>query len=60
MADYISKGVNVIYENKLEGLTMEKSWKEKKFEEMSDRDWRIFREDMQIYVKGGRVVNPFR
>lgn len=39
---------------------MEKSWKEKKFEEMSDRDWRIFREDMQIYVKGGRVVNPFR
>ena len=27
---------------------------------MSDRDWRIFREDMEIFIKGGRVPNPFR
>jgi ATP-dependent RNA helicase DDX23/PRP28 len=24
------------------------------------RDWRIFREDMDIIVKGGRVPNPIR
>jgi ATP-dependent RNA helicase DDX23/PRP28 len=27
---------------------------------MTDRDWRIFREDNQIYIKGGKVPNPFK
>ena len=27
---------------------------------MTERDWRIFREDHQIYVKGGRVPHPIR
>jgi len=27
---------------------------------MSQRDWRIFREDMDIVIKGGRVPNPMR
>lgn len=27
---------------------------------MTDRDWRIFREDMEIFIKGGRVAYPFR
>lgn len=27
---------------------------------MTERDWRIFREDNEIYVKGGRVPNPIR
>mmetsp|Transcript_16321 Transcript_16321/g.39113 ORF Transcript_16321/g.39113 Transcript_16321/m.39113 type:complete len:722 (-) Transcript_16321:859-3024(-) len=35
-------------------------WTEKKREEMNDRDWRIFREDFEIYIKGGRVPAPIR
>ena len=27
---------------------------------MTERDWRIFREDHEIYVKGGRVCYPMR
>jgi ATP-dependent RNA helicase DDX23/PRP28 len=27
---------------------------------MTERDWRIFREDNEIYLKGGRVTNPIR
>lgn len=27
---------------------------------MVDRDWRIFREDYEIYIKGGRVPPPIR
>jgi len=27
---------------------------------MTFRDWRIFREDNDIIVKGGRVPNPIR
>lgn len=32
----------------------------KPLEKMSERDWRIFREDCDILVKGGRVPNPIR
>lgn len=35
-------------------------WSEKKVEEMQDRDWRIFREDFEISVRGGRVPRPIR
>ncbi|PFH35485.1 DEAD-family helicase [Besnoitia besnoiti] len=35
-------------------------WTTKKREEMNDRDWRIFREDFEIYIKGGRVPPPIR
>ncbi|KII60582.1 putative ATP-dependent RNA helicase DDX23 [Thelohanellus kitauei] len=27
---------------------------------MTDRDWRIFKEDFSISVKGGKICNPFR
>jgi len=27
---------------------------------MNERDWRIFREDHDIIIKGGRVPNPMR
>uniref|UniRef100_A0A8C9LLV9 RNA helicase n=1 Tax=Piliocolobus tephrosceles TaxID=591936 RepID=A0A8C9LLV9_9PRIM len=37
-----------------------KHWSEKKREEMTDRDWRIFREDNEIYIKGGIVPPPIR
>mmetsp|Transcript_31265 Transcript_31265/g.38654 ORF Transcript_31265/g.38654 Transcript_31265/m.38654 type:complete len:123 (+) Transcript_31265:713-1081(+) len=29
-------------------------------ESMSERDWRIFREDHEIYIKGGQCPNPIR
>jgi ATP-dependent RNA helicase DDX23/PRP28 len=35
-------------------------WSSKALEEMSERDWRIFREDHAIAVKGGKVPFPFR
>jgi len=27
---------------------------------MNERDWRIFREDYNISIKGGRIPNPIR
>lgn len=35
-------------------------WSKKDLKDMTDRDWRIFREDYEIAVKGGRVANPIR
>jgi ATP-dependent RNA helicase DDX23/PRP28 len=35
-------------------------WTEKKLEEMSERDWRIFREDFDIRIQGGRATLPLR
>jgi ATP-dependent RNA helicase DDX23/PRP28 len=33
---------------------------EKPVDEMTERDWRIFKEDFNITTKGGRVPNPWR
>ncbi len=30
-------------------------WSEKSLSEMKERDWRIFKEDFDIHVKGGKV-----
>uniref|UniRef100_T1ILM5 Probable ATP-dependent RNA helicase DDX23 n=1 Tax=Strigamia maritima TaxID=126957 RepID=T1ILM5_STRMM len=38
----------------------ERHWSEKNHPEMTERDWRIFREDYNISIKGGRVPNPIR
>ncbi len=35
-------------------------WWEKERYEMTERDWRIFREDFMISVRGGKVPNPAR
>uniref|UniRef100_A0A915D436 RNA helicase n=1 Tax=Ditylenchus dipsaci TaxID=166011 RepID=A0A915D436_9BILA len=35
-------------------------WSKKSLDEMQDRDWRIFREDYNITIKGGRVPKPMR
>lgn len=35
-------------------------WKAKSLSEMTDRDWRIFREDHAMSLKGGRLPLPFR
>merc|ERR1712071_730543 len=38
----------------------DRHWMEKKVDEMTERDWRIFREDYNITIKGGRIPNPYR
>lgn len=35
-------------------------WSKKTLEEMQERDWRIFREDYNISIKGGKVPKPLR
>ena len=35
-------------------------WSSKEPEELTERDWRIFREDHEIIIKGGRVPVPMR
>lgn len=43
-----------------EAQTMGTHWSEKPLEEMKERDWRIFREDFDITLKGGKAPNPLR
>lgn len=38
----------------------DRHWSEKEQDEMTERDWRIFREDYNITIKGGRIPNPVR
>lgn len=35
-------------------------WSEKAVEEMTDRDWRIFKEDFMIVIRGQNVPMPMR
>jgi ATP-dependent RNA helicase DDX23/PRP28 len=35
-------------------------WQQKLTSEMTERDWKIFREDFQIYVSGKEIPVPFR
>lgn len=38
----------------------DRHWSEKDMDEMTERDWRIFREDYNITIKGGKIPNPIR
>ena len=38
----------------------DRHWTKKELDEMNDRDWRIFREDYSISLKGGNVPHPIR
>lgn len=38
----------------------DRHWSEKDLDEMTERDWRIFKEDFNISTKGGRIPNPVR
>ncbi|KAJ4907143.1 DEAD-box ATP-dependent RNA helicase 21 [Raphanus sativus] len=35
-------------------------WREKRLEEMTERDWRIFKEDFDISYKGSKIPPPMR
>ncbi len=41
-------------------MTIEKHWSGKNLEEMTERDWRIFKEDFSITIKGTNVPHPLR
>ncbi|KAH8850551.1 putative ATP-dependent RNA helicase DDX23 [Schistosoma japonicum] len=38
----------------------DRHWTEKALGQMTERDWRIFREDFSISTKGGNIPNPLR
>jgi ATP-dependent RNA helicase DDX23/PRP28 len=38
----------------------ERHWSEKPLDEMTDRDWRIFKEDFSIVTKGGNIPHGLR
>uniref|UniRef100_T1K5S6 Probable ATP-dependent RNA helicase DDX23 n=1 Tax=Tetranychus urticae TaxID=32264 RepID=T1K5S6_TETUR len=38
----------------------DRHWTQKGLTEMKERDWRIFREDYNIAIKGGKIPNPIR
>lgn len=38
----------------------DRHWTDKEIDEMTERDWRIFREDYNITIKGGKIPNPIR
>ncbi|VDQ11500.1 unnamed protein product [Trichobilharzia regenti] len=38
----------------------DRHWTEKAVDQMTERDWRIFREDFSISTKGGNIPNPLR
>ncbi|KAI3867198.1 hypothetical protein MKX03_029245 [Papaver bracteatum] len=41
-------------------MKIHRHWSDKKLEDMTERDWRIFREDFNISYKGSKVPNPMR
>ncbi|KAK9120269.1 hypothetical protein Scep_018362 [Stephania cephalantha] len=41
-------------------MRVDRHWSDKKLEEMTERDWRIFREDFNISYKGSRIPRPMR
>ncbi|CAA3006038.1 DEAD-box ATP-dependent RNA helicase 21-like [Olea europaea var. sylvestris] len=41
-------------------MRVDRHWSEKKLEEMTERDWRIFREDFNISYKGSKIPRPMR
>lgn len=38
----------------------DRHWSAKELQRMTERDWRIFREDYNITIKGGKVPHPIR
>ena len=38
----------------------DRHWREKTLEDMTDRDWRIFKEDYNISSKGGNIPRAIR
>ena len=46
--------------DKLQSRTDDRHWSEKSLQEMTDRDWRILKEDFDMSTRGGHIPNPLR
>ncbi|BHF72903.1 DEAD (Asp-Glu-Ala-Asp) box polypeptide 23 [Sparganum proliferum] len=55
-----SKRLTGLAKREAKQLWDDRHWSEKPLEEMTDRDWRIFREDYNISNKGGNIPCPIR
>lgn len=54
------KRLKVVKEKENKQKYDDRHWTEKSLPEMTERDWRIFKEDYNISSKGGRIPNPIR
>ncbi|CAJ0578912.1 unnamed protein product, partial [Mesorhabditis spiculigera] len=54
------KGDRLAHELNKQRRCDERHWRDKPLNEMTERDWRIFREDFNITIKGGPVPKPLR
>ncbi|XP_028399204.1 probable ATP-dependent RNA helicase DDX23 [Dendronephthya gigantea] len=52
--------VNRIRDKEKKQAFDDRHWTHKDLDEMTERDWRIFKEDFGISCKGGRIPNPIR
>lgn len=48
------------HQKNAEDIYMGQHWSQKSLEDMTDRDWRILREDFHIETKGGSIQHPLR
>jgi ATP-dependent RNA helicase DDX23/PRP28 len=48
------------HDRRLKAELKGKHWSDKSLQEMTERDWRIFREDFDIRIQGGRSSLPMR
>jgi ATP-dependent RNA helicase DDX23/PRP28 len=62
MSGYLGCSTEVEKDQEKSGLKKfdDGHWTDKNLENMTERDWRIFREDYNISIKGANVANPIR
>ncbi|KAL1916703.1 uncharacterized protein VTP21DRAFT_5407 [Calcarisporiella thermophila] len=52
--------INIDLKKEAKSKWDERHWTEKRLDEMTERDWRIFKEDFNISTKGGDIPKPLR
>ena len=56
----VSRGINKRKNIDIEGKWDMRNWADKDLSEMTERDWRILKEDFAIATKGGNIPRPLR
>ena len=56
----LEKEIQLATHERMRDLGPNCHWSHKNVRQMTERDWRIFREDHDIIIKGGRVPIPIR
>jgi hypothetical protein len=60
MMEALKKRHEAIDDEKHSSAVNSSHWSSKSLEKMTERDWRIFREDFDIRIQGGRATLPLR